>query len=112
LTGYGQRPQHLLGSFGLLAFMVGGTGIFLLTGWWAFSRIDNFLLWFGSTVTPEAKLEAQAGDLHLHDRAIFYYSIVSVLLGAQFMVIGFLAELITSHWAADHEPYLIRKRLE
>ena len=67
---------------------------------------------FDSMATPKATLEAQADDLHLHDRAIFYYSIVSVLLGAQFMVIGFLAELITSHWAADHEPYLIRKRLE
>ena len=112
LTGYGQRPQHLLGSFGLFAFLLGGIGIFLLTGWWGISRIDNFLLMFDAAATPKATLEAQADDLHLHDRAIFYYSIVSVLLGAQFMVIGFLAELITSHWAADHEPYLIRKRLE
>ena len=29
LTGYGQRPQHLLGSFGLFAFLLGGIGIFV-----------------------------------------------------------------------------------
>ena len=28
--------------------------------------------------------------MHLHQRALFYYSIVAVLLGAQFMAIGFL----------------------
>jgi glycosyltransferase involved in cell wall biosynthesis len=93
LTDYGQRPQHLLGSIGLLSFLGGAIGITALTVWWVVSRLAESI-----------------PDLHLHERALFYYSIVAVLLGAQFMAIGFLAELITAHIGRDREPYVIRER--
>ena len=88
LTDFGQRPQHLLGSIGLLCFALGTVGITLLSGWWVVSRLVESM-----------------PDVHLHQRALFYYSIVAVLLGAQFMAIGFLAELITAHVGRDREPY-------
>jgi hypothetical protein len=49
--------------------------------------------------------------LHLHERAIFYYSIVAVLLGAQFMAIGFLAELMTAYLGGKKGTYSVRERV-
>lgn len=94
LTDFGQRPQHLLGSIGLLFFALGGGGITLLTGWWVISRLSESI-----------------AVLHLHERAAFYYSIVAVLLGAQLITVGFLAELITAHFGRDQQPYSIRQRV-
>jgi dolichol-phosphate mannosyltransferase len=94
LTDFGQRPQHLLGSIGLLFFALGGGGITLLTGWWVVSRLSESI-----------------AVLHLHERAVFYYSIVAVLLGAQLITVGFLAELITANFGRDQRPYSIRQRV-
>lgn len=93
LTDYSQRPQHLLGSVGLFSFGCGALGIAVLTVLWIVSRMTEM------------------ADVHLHERAVFYYSIVAVLLGAQFMAIGFLAELITAHAIRDREPFSIRERV-
>ncbi|MCA9208878.1 MAG: glycosyltransferase family 2 protein, partial [Planctomycetales bacterium] len=38
LTGFGQRPQHLLGSIGLLSFLAGGAGLVYLAIYWALNR--------------------------------------------------------------------------
>jgi dolichol-phosphate mannosyltransferase len=94
LTDFSQRPQHLLGSIGLLCFALGTVGITFLTGLWIVSRLVESM-----------------PDVHLHQRALFYYSIVAVLLGAQFMAIGFLAELITAHFGKDRESYSVRERV-
>ena len=95
LTDYGQRPQHVLGSIGLLCFAAGTLGIILLTGGWIVTRLFETM-----------------DKLHLHERALFYYSIVAVLLGAQFMAIGFLAELITAHLGTGRKMYSVRQRTE
>ena len=95
LTGYGQRPQHLLGGLGLIAFFLGGCGLILLSIGWVVTRLDG----------------GPQDDLHLHDRAIFFFSIVSLLLGAQFLSIGFLAEMITAASARDVAPYSVRERV-
>lgn len=94
LTGYSQRPQHLLGTLGLLAFCLGGLGFTYLTMQWGLSRLD----------------QSPANDVHLHQRAVFYYSITSLLLGAQFISIGFLAEMITGFFAREAVPYSIRQQ--
>jgi dolichol-phosphate mannosyltransferase len=94
LTGFGQRPQHLLGSIGLLSFVAGGLGLAYLTVTW----IVN--LW-----SPESFLP-------LHQRPLLIYSVAALLLGAQMVSIGFLAELITAYQSRDEESYSIAERTE
>lgn len=95
LTGFGQRPQHMLGTVGLAAFGLGTLGIFLLTVIWLITRI----------------IPGEANDLHLTDRAIFYYSLGAALLGAQFMSIGFLAELMTALHGKEDHTYSVSERV-
>ena len=78
LTGYSQRPLHLIGSAGLIAFVGGGGGLLLLSALWVTTRL------FGDD------------PLHLHRTAAFYYCITAILLGGQFLVAGLIAELMTS----------------
>ncbi len=89
ITGYGNRPQHLLGSAGLASFIAGAFGLTLLS-----------LMWIISRLTPMA-------DVHLHEKAIFYFCIVALLLGVQLISLGFLAELITAQNRPTHKPYSI-----
>ena len=93
LTGFGQRPQHMLGTIGLLGFLSGTVGIVALTAWWFISR--------ATTSIPL---------IHLHQRAIFYYSLAAMLLGSQFMSIGFLAELFTAWQSRDYPNYSLAER--
>ncbi len=90
LTGFRNRPQHLLGSLGLAFLGLGSLGIFVLTVLWAWTRLMNNL---------------PADDLHLHQRAIFYYCILALLLGAQLLSVGFIAELITAQNRPHTKPY-------
>jgi dolichol-phosphate mannosyltransferase len=93
LTGFGQRPQHLLGTVGLIAFLLGGSGVTILTIGWLMSRLDLDPL----------------NDVHLHERALFYYSMGAALLGAQFLSVGLLAELFTSQVGHHVLPYSIKQ---
>jgi dolichol-phosphate mannosyltransferase len=92
LTGFRQRPQHLLGSIGLLSFALGLGGIAYLTVTWIIN-------WFA----PESFLP-------LHQRPLLIYSVAALLLGAQMMSIGFLAELITAYQVGDEHSYSIAEQ--
>jgi glycosyltransferase involved in cell wall biosynthesis len=92
LTGFSQRPQHLLGTVGLLAFALGLLGIGYLTVTWVIN-------WYW----PETFLP-------LHQRPLLIYSVAALLLGAQMMSIGFLAELITAYQGGDEHSYSIAER--
>ena len=93
LTGYRQRPQHFLGSIGLLCFAFGSIALAGLTFAWGVSRMFDSL-------TP----------IHLHQRAIFFYAIIALLLGVQLISMGFLAELITMNSRSGNAPYSIADR--
>jgi hypothetical protein len=95
LTAFGRRPQHMLGTAGLVAFLAGSMGVAALTLMWVLSRLDD---------------EA-ANDVHLHERALFYYSMGAVLLGAQFLSVGLLAELFTAFARDDAPPYSVATRV-
>lgn len=90
ITGYGQRPQHALGGLGLVSFALGGFGLTFLSAWWVVSRMVSFL-----------------EPIQLHQRAIFYFSIVFLLLGTQLVTVGLLAEMIRAVTARQSRPYFI-----
>jgi len=94
LTGFGQRPQHALGTLGLVSFFLGVFGLTYMAAWWGVSRID----WFG--LTP----------IHLHQRPAVLYSVALLLLGGQLMSIGFLAELFIAYHDPDIKSYSICRR--
>src|SRR5438132_5340080 len=92
LTGFGQRPQHLLGGTGLLSFVAGTLGIIYLSITWLIN------VWAPGSFQP------------LHTRPLLIYSVAALLLGAQMVSIGFLAELITAYQSRDEDSYSIAER--
>ncbi len=93
LTGFGQRPQHILGSIGLASFLIGALIFIYLTGYWIISRL-----------VPGIEV------LHLSGRPLLLYSIALLLLGGQFMSIGFLAELFIAYHSPHTKTYSICER--
>lgn len=80
LTGFGERPSHALGGTGLFFFAIGLAGMTFLSVTWiinAFSSPPPF---------PP-----------LHERPLLLYSVAALLMGAQMMSMGFLAEMITAY---------------
>ncbi|MEZ6089023.1 MAG: glycosyltransferase family 2 protein [Pirellulaceae bacterium] len=96
LTGYSQRPLHLMGTTGILSTMLGVVGLIWLSATWIVSRMN----------------ESLADDVHLHTRAIFYFCIVAFLVGTQLMIAGMLAELLTAISRREVKPYWIAERTE
>jgi dolichol-phosphate mannosyltransferase len=92
LTGFSQRPQHLLGSIGLLAFFLGFLGMGALAVTWIVAHLFNL------EYTP------------LHQRPLLIYSVAALLLGAQMMSMGFLAELVTAYQGGDEHSYSIKEQ--
>jgi hypothetical protein len=90
LTLFGERPLHFLGAAGLIAFAVGFLGLAYL-GW----------LWL-------------TGHRPIGTRPVLIYSAASLLLGAQMMSAGILAELIVSRLGGNGDPahsYSVAERI-
>src|SRR5690606_15344305 len=90
ITGFGQRPQHLLGATGLAAFLAGS----LMLGYLAAA-------WIATRVAPGWE------DLHIHQTALLYYALASFLIGGQFLSIGLLGEMMTSFMIRQTDLYSI-----
>jgi dolichol-phosphate mannosyltransferase len=90
IVGYGQRPQHMLGTAGLVAFLFGGIGMaWLAVRWIATRTMDG------------------AVPLEIHKTAALYYCLALFIMGAQFLSIGLLGEMIAANWARDTDTYSI-----
>jgi dolichol-phosphate mannosyltransferase len=94
LTGFGQRPQHLLGGLGLCSFLLGSLGLLYLAITWVIR------LWHPEAYEP------------LHERALLIYALAALLLGAQMMSLGFLAELVTAYMGRDEDSYSIAEKTD
>ncbi len=90
LTSFRYRPQHLLGTAGIGLFAIGTLGLIWLSFLWCVSRVFTFM-----------------SPIHLHERAVFYFAIVAMLLGIQLLSLGFLAELITAVTRSSSSPFAI-----
>jgi len=92
ITRFSKKPMHLFGSLGILMMVVG----FVVTAW----------------LTGE-KIHAVANHLEIREitaQPLFYVALVVLLIGVQFFLTGFLAELV-SRSSTDRNSYLIEEEL-
>lgn len=80
--------MHLFGTLGTLMFLLG----FVMVVYLIMQRL------FGGA------------EYGLTNKVTFYLSLVTMILGTQFFLAGFLAELV-SRSAADRNHYLIEKKI-
>lgn len=92
LTGFGLRPQHVLGAAGLLFFMLGALGLGYLSVVWILTNL------------------AGMGFAPIGTRPLLAYSVASLLLGTHAISLGLLAELIVAYAGRDAETYSIAER--
>lgn len=90
LIGFGQRPLHMLGAFGILFFGLGLIGLSYLG-----------VIWMLMNVFQVLPLEP------IGTRPLLAYSIASTLLGAQAISLGLLAELLVALTGHNRDTYSI-----
>lgn len=100
LTGFAQRPAHLLGTFGLGSLILGLGGMIYLTGYWMVRE-------YWRMTVPLEQITMQA----LHTRPLLLYSVGALLLGVQLLSVGFIAELITAFQGQATPSYSVRERI-
>jgi glycosyltransferase involved in cell wall biosynthesis len=93
LTGYGQRPQHVLGAFGLLLLVLGLAGLGYLGILWMLMNVFGVL-------APHP----------IGERPLLAYSAAALLLGAQALSLGLLAELIVAYTGREQDTYSVAER--
>ena len=92
LTGFGQRPSHMLGAVGLFFFLLGCAGLVYLAGYWVIKMSSGV-------------------DPHIGTRPLLAYSVAAALLGAQAISLGFLAELIVAYTGRESDAYSVAERI-
>jgi dolichol-phosphate mannosyltransferase len=94
ITRFNQRPQHWLGMGALGSLTLGMLGMGYLAILWCVSRLPGGV------------------PIHLHETAAMYYSLVLLLIGAQLLALGFVAELISALLSRDTDSYSIAAHTE
>jgi len=100
LRRYSARPMHLFGGVGIVSVTLGILfGLYLAT----------IKIWAGIQDGAEGFRSVQIGD-----RPLLTLSVLLIILGVQFVVMGLLAELVvrTYHESQDKPIYYIRDILE
>lgn len=94
ITRFKKRPMHVFGTLGGFAVLIG----FLMTMWVLVEK-TLYVFW-------------KIGDKPslVTDNALFYLSLVTIIVGAQLFLAGFLGELIARS-SSDRNNYLIEKEL-
>lgn len=87
ISRFGKKPMHLFGTLGMLMFLLGLAMVVYLV----IQRLGG------------------GAEYGLTNKVTFYLSLVTMILGTQFFLAGFLAELV-SRSAADRNHYLIERR--
>ncbi len=92
LSGFGKKPMHVFGVWGILSFFVG-----IVIAVWLI--ID--------------KIIAQSGGLRFRpvtDQPLFYLALIAVLIGVMMFLTGFLGELISRN-SSTRNDYKIKERI-
>ena len=100
VTSYGQRPLHVLGNIGMGAFCLGGLGVFVMALLWILTRLSD-------------KIANYCGGVfHISDHSAFVlFSALFIIVGAQFLCVGLLAELLTAFNQKPGTNYSIKERV-
>lgn len=93
LTSYSYRPQHMLGALGLLLFGLGSMGLTGLGAYWVLMNVFHRF--------PHEPIGT---------RPLLTYSVVFVMLGAQAITLGLLAELIVAKSLRHDDLFSIASR--
>ncbi len=93
LTGFGHRPQHMLGAMGLFFFLVGGGGLAYLAFVWLLTNLPPY-----QDYGP------------IGSRPLLAYSVAALLLGGQLLSLGFLGELLVALTGRDADTYSVAER--
>ncbi|MDA3892489.1 MAG: glycosyltransferase family 2 protein [Salinivirgaceae bacterium] len=92
ITRFGKKPMHLFGSLGIMMFLIG----------------------LGATVTVGVNklihLYKGIPSILVSENAYFYIALVSMIIGSQLFLAGFLGELI-SRSSSDRNHYHIDKEI-
>ncbi|NUO02997.1 MAG: glycosyltransferase, partial [Saprospiraceae bacterium] len=85
---FGKKPMHFFGTLGVLFFTIG----FVILSYLSILKL----------------IYSKYG---IADLPLFYFGILTIIIGTQLFVTGFLAELVTRN-AAGRNDYLIEQRIE
>lgn len=87
MTRFANRPMHIFGGLGVLSFFIGfAITLYLIIGKIFFEQY------------------------RMTERPLFYFGLVTVIIGVQLFVAGFLGELVARS-SSDRNKYLIRESL-
>lgn len=106
LTGFGQRPQHLLGTFGILCCGLGFLGLGYLASLWVVGNLVFPLMNNLHIVSEAWQLDPIGG------RPLLTYSFTALLLGAQLFSLGLLAELIVANTSRTEDTFSVAERVQ
>ena len=93
ISKFGKRPMHLFGSLGTLMFMVGFFSALYLGVkklWYVYQEIDAPLV---------------------TDSPYFYIALISMVIGTQLFLAGFLAELVSRN-SSERNAYQISEKVD
>lgn len=94
MTRFGKRPMHVFGFLGGLMFVLG----FIFTSWVLIQKA-LYVFWSVGLKPPLVT-----------DNVIFYLALVTMLVGTQLFLAGFLGELIV-RTSSDRNDYLVEKEI-
>ncbi|AWM38103.1 Undecaprenyl-phosphate 4-deoxy-4-formamido-L-arabinose transferase [Gemmata obscuriglobus] len=93
LTGFGRRPNHLLGTWGLVFGAAGAFGFFLLLANWFLRLIDG-----------------SYGAGPLTQMMVAILAVGSALFGGQCFLAGLVSEMTVARQWLDNAPYTVAER--
>ena len=88
------RLAAVLGGVGLVFFAIGFCGLAYLAGYWVVRQMN-----------PDSNLPP------LHERPALLYSLGALVVGAQLLSTGLLAEMIAAREGREEEFYSIAERI-
>ena len=85
VSRFGKRPMHIFGMLGSLLFLLG----FIIAGYLTYGKFFMF-------------------EYKMTERPLFYFGLLSMVMGTQLFLAGFLGEMISRN-SFDRNTYLIEK---